>query len=108
LEIPIGAGRLMDNLTADYLYTDELWADIRIQGRPPYREAHYERLASEQTGLTPEERRLRKKARAEERQRQKEAQEKEEFERLLQRAIKLRQKLTGQKERGPTTGQRSD
>ena len=108
LEIPIGAGRLMHNLTGNYLYTDELWADIKIQGRPPYREAHYERLASGQTGLTPEEKELKKKARAEKRQRQKEAQENEMFERLLQRATELRAKQLGQTERGPTADQRSD
>jgi hypothetical protein len=58
--------------------------------------------------LTEEEKKIRKKARAEERLRQKEVQKKERFERLLQRATELRSRLLGQKERGPTTDQRSD
>ncbi len=110
LEVPIGAGRLLHNLTGDYLDTDDLWADIEIQCRPPNQEAHYERLAGNERRirLTPEEKGLRKKDRAEKRQREKEAQRKERFERLLQRANELRANQLGQTERGPTADQRSD
>ena len=108
LEIPIGAGTLLHNLTGDYLDTDELWADIEIQYRPPDQKAHYERLAGRRMRLTEEEKESRKEARAEERQRQREAWEKEWFESLLQIASKLRAKQSGQTERGPTAGQRSD
>ena len=90
LEIPIGAGRLMHNLTGNYLYTDELWADIKRQCRPDDREAHYERLAGRQMRLTEEEKETGREYRAEKRQREKEAQRKEGFERLLQRATELR------------------
>jgi hypothetical protein len=108
VEIPIGAGKLLDNLIGDYLDTNDLWSEIEMQSRPPNLEAHYERLADRRMQLTEEEKKIRKKARAEERLRQKEVQKKERFERLLQRATELRSRLLGQKERGPTTDQRSD
>jgi len=88
LKIPIGAGRLMHNLTGDYLDTNDLWAEIEIQSRPPNLEAHYEGLAGRRMRLSEEE---------------KEARRKEAFERLLGRATELRAKLLGQNERGPTT-----
>ena len=108
LERPIGAGRLLHKLTGDYLDTDELWADIEIQYRPPDQKAHYERLAGRRMRLTEEEKQSRKEARAEEFQRQREAWENERFERLMQRATDLRVEILGQTERGPTTDQRSD
>jgi hypothetical protein len=45
MEIPIGAGRLLHNLTGDYLDTDELWFHIERQCRPDDHKTHYERLA---------------------------------------------------------------
>ena len=110
LEIPIGAGRLLHNLTGEYLNFDDLWADIERQCRPRDRKAHYERLAGNdrRVRLTPEEKEVRKKDRAEKLQREKKAHREERFERLLQRATELRSKQLGQTERGPTTDQRSD
>ncbi len=108
LEIPIGAGRLLHNLTGDYLDTDDLWADIEIQCRPDDREAHYERLAGRRMRLTEEAKETGREDRAEKRQREKEAQRKERFERLLQGATELRANQLGQTERGPTADQRSD
>ena len=96
MEIPVGAGRLLHNLTGDYLDTDELWFEIEKQCRPDDQMSHYERLANRRMRLTEEERETRREDRAEKRQRQREVQEKEWFERLLQRATELRGKLLGQ------------
>ena len=96
MEVPIGAGRLLDNLSGDYLDADELWFEIERQCRPDDQMSHYERLAGRRMRLTEEERETRREDRAEKRQRQREVQEKEWFERLLQRATELRGKLLGQ------------
>lgn len=80
IEMPIGAGELLHNLTGDYLDANDLWADIEIQSRPPKHKTHYERLAGRRMRLTEEE---------------KEARRKEAFERLLERATELRAKLLG-------------
>jgi hypothetical protein len=96
MEIPIGAGRLLHNLTGDYLDTDELWFEIERQCRPDDQMSHYERLAGRRMWLTEEEREARREDRAEKRQRQREVQEEERFERLLQRATELRARLSGQ------------
>jgi len=108
LEIPIGAGRLLHNLTGDYTDTEELWFDIETQCRPHDQKAHYERLVGRQMRLTEEEKETGREDRVEKRQVEKEAQREASFERLLLRATELRGKLLGQKEWGPTTDQRSD
>jgi len=80
VEMPIGAGRVIHNLTGDYLNTNDLWAEIEIQSRPPKSETHCERLASRRMRLTEED---------------KEARRREAFETLLERATELREKLSG-------------
>jgi hypothetical protein len=80
VEMPLGAGRVIHNLTGDYLSTNDLWAEIQIQSRPPKHETHYERLAGRPMRLSEEE---------------KEARRKEAFERLLERATELRARLLG-------------
>jgi hypothetical protein len=80
VEMPLGAGRVIHNLTGDYLSTNDLWAEIQIQSRPPKHETHYERLAGRPMRLSEEE---------------KEARRKEAFESLLERATELRARLLG-------------